>query len=66
MTDQPRATPEVRDRKGRFVSVFCDDPNCDGKLTRNSIFGDEVWMCDGLTFRDQSGTLFACERTIDA
>ena len=46
------------DEHGRFVSTACPDENCDGHLVRER---DDWWRCDGLTYRDDNGPLFACE-----
>ena len=45
------------DERGRFVSTACPDENCDGQLIRE----DNYWRCSGLTYRDETGPLFACQ-----
>ena len=50
-------------RTGHFLADRCDDPNCDGSLVADfNVGGDPVWRCNGMTFVDMGGPLFACAR----
>ena len=32
---------------GRVLRALCDDPNCDGTLQPDRMFGHAIWACDG-------------------
>lgn len=56
----------LRTKAGRFVSRRCPDPNCDGALQFNAHgFWAGSWLCDGLTYLEETGSLFACEESVD-
>jgi hypothetical protein len=61
---KPSATP--RDDRGRFLPIFCDDPNCDGSLELDKEFGSWSWICNGLTHDTDEGPLRACNRSYPA
>lgn len=64
MPDRVKLTP--RDEQGRFLPIFCDNPNCDGELQLDSFFGRAIWSCNGLTHETDTGPLIACNRSYPA
>lgn len=50
---------------GRVLRTLCDDPNCDGVLQPDVMYGRPVWTCDGLTHDTDTGPLRACDRSFD-
>ncbi len=47
----------ARNSLGRFVSMKCPHPNCDGALRPEE---EGWWRCDGLTHEEPDGPLYAC------
>lgn len=46
MTARP---PAPRDHLGRFMSLECPEPDCDGHLVLGTDrFGERCWHCNGL------------------
>lgn len=51
LADRPRSAT------GKFVSTACQHRNCDGALHYEA---DGWWRCDGLTYEEIDGPLYAC------
>lgn len=63
-----RRAPAIKPRgeDGRFLPIFCNDPNCDGSLELDNEFNHARWICNGLTHDTNEGPLRACNRSYAA